>query len=119
LGVVYHATYLQFMERARTEWLRQRGYEQQAARDQHNLGFIVRSINLDYIRGSRLDDLLDISVAITHRGGASLVFEQEVRRVADGALCCRGLIKVACVSVDHLKPRPLPPLLLAEIADVC
>jgi len=116
LGVVYHATYLQFMERARTEWLRDLGYEQHAARDQHNLGFIVRSLSLDYVKGARLDDLLEVSVAIARRGGASLDLEQEVRRASDGALCCRGLVKVACVRADSLKPRPLPEQLLAEIA---
>lgn len=119
VGVVYHAAYLQFMERARTEWLRSLGYEQQGARERHNLGFIVRSLSLDYVKGARLDDLLEVSVTIARRGGASLVFEQEVRRVADGTLCCRGLIKVACVTLDSLKPRPLPQPLLAEINHVC
>jgi len=118
-GMVYHATYLRFMERARTDWLRSLGYEQQVARERHNLGFIVRSLTLDYVKGARLDDLLDVSVTIVRRGGASLNFAQEVRRADDGVLCCRGLVKVACVWADSLKPRPLPEQLLAEIADVC
>lgn len=119
LGLVYHATYLRFMERARTEWLRSLGFEQHDARDRDNLGFIVRSLSLDYVRGARLDDLLEVSVAIAQRGGASLNLEQEVRRAGDGALCCRGWVKVACVRADTLKPRPLPEQLLAEIAHVC
>lgn len=118
-GVVYHASYLRFMERARTEWLREIGLEQEAVRANLNLGFIVRAASLDYRRGARLDDLLDVSVTIARRGGASLEFDQEVRRVLDGALCCRGLIKVACVASDSLRPKPLPKQLLAEIADVC
>ncbi len=118
LGVAYHATYLKFMERARTEWLRGLGYEQHSLRDRHGLGFIVRSLSLDYLKGARLDDLLEVSVALTRRRGASLDFEQELRRVSDGALCCRGLVKIACVAADTLKPSPLPHRLLAEIADV-
>ena len=118
-GVVYHASYLRFMERARTEWLRGIGLEQEAVRATLKLGFIVRAANLDYRRGARLDDLLAVSVTIARRGGASLDFDQEVRRVVDGALCCRGLIKIACVASDSLRPKPLPPQLLAEIADVC
>ena len=119
LGVAYHATYLKYMERARTEWLRSLGYEQNSLRDRHGLGFIVRSLSLDFLKGARLDDLLEVSVALARRGGASLYFEQELRRVSDGALCCRGLVKVACVTADSLTPRPLPESLLAEIADVC
>lgn len=118
-GVVYHASYLRFMERARTEWLREIGLEQEAVRANLNLGFIVRAASLDYRLGARLDDLLAVSVTIARRGGASLEFDQEVRRVLDGTLCCRGLIKVACVASDSLRPKPLPKQLLAEIADVC
>ncbi|NCA87884.1 MAG: tol-pal system-associated acyl-CoA thioesterase [Gammaproteobacteria bacterium] len=118
LGVAYHATYLKFMERARTEWLRSLGYEQHSLRDHHGLGFTVHSLSLDFLKAARLDDLLEVSVALTRRGGASLNFEQAVRRVSDGALCCRGLVKVACVAADTLKPSPLPQQLLAEIADV-
>ena len=118
-GVVYHASYLRFMERARTEWLRSFGFEQRRLRAGENLGFIVRAASLDYIKGARLDDLLEVSVAMARRGGASLDFEQEVRRASDGTLCCRALVKVACVRADSLKPRPLPEPLLAEIAHVC
>ncbi len=118
-GVVYHASYLRFMERARTEWLREIGLEQETLRSRLNLGFIVCAASLDFRLGARLDDQLAVSLAIARRGGASLDFDQEVRRVADGALCCRGLIKVACVASDSLRPQPLPKHLLAEIADVC
>ena len=117
-GIVYYANYLKFMERARTEWLRSLGYEQHSLRDHHGLGFTVHSLSLDFLKAARLDDLLEVSVALTRRGGASLNFEQAVRRVSDGALCCRGLVKVACVAADTLKPSPLPQQLLAEIADV-
>ncbi|MFZ1535840.1 MAG: tol-pal system-associated acyl-CoA thioesterase [Chromatiaceae bacterium] len=118
-GVVYHASYLRFMERARTEWLREIGLEQETLRSRLNLGFIVRAASLDFRLGARLDDQLAVSVTIARRGGASLDFDQEVRRVVDGALCCRGLIKIACVASDSLRPKSLPKQLLAEIADVC
>lgn len=117
-GVVFYANYLRFMERARTEWLRTLGFEQNALRATWNRLFVVRSISLDYRRGARLDDRLDITVALAHRGRASLDFSQQAIRVADGALCCSGLVKIACVAADSLRPKPLPDQLLAEIADV-
>lgn len=117
-GVVFYANYLKFMERARTEWLRSLGFEQDAVRTDLGRLFVVRHVSLDYRLGARLDDVLDVTVALARRGGASLDFAQEVVRPADGALCCRGLVKVACVAADSLRPKPLPDQLLAEIADV-
>jgi len=117
-GVVFYANYLKFMERARTEWLRAHGFEQNAIRTALNRLFVVRHVSLDYRLAARLDDMLDITVTLARRGGASLVFSQEAIRVADGALCCSGLVKVACIAADSLRPKPLPDQLLAEIADV-
>jgi acyl-CoA thioester hydrolase len=117
-GVVFYANYLKFMERARTEWLRALGLQQDRIRTELSRLFVVRHVSLDYRLGARLDDLLEVSVALARRGGASLDFAQEIIRPADGALCCRGLVKVACVAADTLRPKPLPDQLLAEIADV-
>jgi acyl-CoA thioester hydrolase len=117
-GVVFYANYLKFMERARTEWLRHLGLQQDRIRGELGLLFVVRHVSLDYRLGARLDDLLHVSVRLARRGGASLDFAQEVMRPADGALCCRGLVKVACVAAEGLRPKPLPDQLLAEIADV-
>ena len=117
-GVVYYANYLKFMERARTEWLRTLGFEQDALREREGLLFVVSRISLDYQRPARLDDLLDIGVELAQAGAASLVFSQDVMRRADGALCCRGQARIACVDARTLKPKRIPDKLMAEIADV-
>jgi acyl-CoA thioester hydrolase len=117
-GVVFYANYLKFMERARTEWLRALGLEQQRVRAELGRLFVVRSLSLDYRLGARLDDLLDVTVTLAGRGGASLDFAQQVIRQSDAALCCSARVKIACVAADSLRPKPLPDQLLAEIADV-
>ncbi len=75
-GVVYYANYLKFMERARTEWLRGRGFEQDALLHEQRLMFAVRSLTVDYHRPARFNDLLLVRSAVVQAGGASLVFEQ-------------------------------------------
>ncbi len=115
-GVVYHANYLLFMERARTEWLRGAGYEQDVLRREVGVQFSVRQANIDYLRPALFNDLLTVTVALTRIGGASLDLAQEVIREADGVTCCRCVIQVACVDATTLRPARIPKQLLAEIA---
>jgi acyl-CoA thioester hydrolase len=117
-GVVYYANYLKFMERARTEWLRGLGFDQERIRFELNRVFVVRHASVDYRAPARLDDLLDVKTTLSRLGGASLEFSHQVIRRSDAALCCSGLVKVASVAADSLRPKPLPEQLLAEIADV-
>ncbi len=115
-GVVYYANYLKFMERARTEWLRSHCFEQDTlARDQGAL-FVVRSVNVDYLRPARFNDLLAVHSRVVRAGGASLVFEQEITRAGEAVeLLCRGRVKVACIDTETCKPRSIPRRVLAEI----
>ncbi len=116
-GVVYYANYLRFMERARTEWLRSLGFEQDALAREAGVIFAVRSAQVDYLRPARFNDLLEVDARIAELGRASLTFVQSVVRAAEpGVPLCSGRIKVACVSADGMRPRPIPPVLLAEIA---
>jgi acyl-CoA thioester hydrolase len=115
-GVVYHANYLLFMERARTEWLRALGFEQDALRRDAGVQFGVRRATIDYLRPALFNDLLTVTVALTARGGASLDLAQEVVRDADGVLCCRGNFQVSCIDAATLRPARIPKQLLAEIA---
>jgi acyl-CoA thioester hydrolase len=115
-GVVYHANYLLFMERARTEWLRVLGFEQDVLRREAGVQFSVRRMSIDYLRPARFNDLLTVTVALTGVGGASLGLAQEVAREADGVVCCRGAVQVACVDAVTLRPARIPKQLLAEIA---
>lgn len=117
-GVVYYANYLRFLERARTEWLRHLGYEQDELTRRDGVVFVVRHVELDYLHPARFNDRLEVTVELIARGGASLGFRQEVRRLSDGRVCCSGRVEIACVDTTSLRPSRIPPRLLAEIADV-
>jgi acyl-CoA thioester hydrolase len=117
-GVVYYANYLKFMERARAEWLRSLGFEQDTLRLQAGVLFAVQRAEVEYLRPALFNDLLRVTVDLSAAGRASLVFDQEIRREADVAVCCRGRVKIACLNEKTLRPSRMPEHLLAEIADV-
>jgi acyl-CoA thioester hydrolase len=114
-GVVFYANYLKFMERARTEWLRAVGYEQDVLHKRRGILFAVRRIALDYLAPAGLDDCLSVSSELMRVGGASLEFAQQVMRDSDGACCCRASVKIACLHADTLRPARLPGDLLSEL----
>lgn len=108
-GVVYYANYLRFLERARTEWLRALGYEQQRLAREMNLGFVVRSVNCEYLKPARLDQTLNVVSTIESMGRAQLVFAQSVETAADAPdILLTASVRVACVEVASVKPRALP-----------
>lgn len=114
-GVVYYANYLRFMERARSEWLRSLGIDQAALARVERIQFAVVEAQLRYRLPARYDDLLDVSAVVSGWKGASVAFQQDVRRAADGELLAAATIRAACLDSDSLKPRPLPPALLKEL----
>ncbi|MBM7059745.1 tol-pal system-associated acyl-CoA thioesterase [Pseudomonas sp. UL073] len=114
-GIVYYVNYLKFMERARTERLRQLGFSQSELVGD-NLLFVVHSSEARYHAPARLDDELGITAEVIELNRASLRFRQQVRRVADNALLCEGQFLVACVRADSLKPRALPEALRSAFA---
>jgi len=105
-GVVYYANYLRFCERARTECLREIGFEQQALLAEQRVAFVVRSVKADYLSPGLLDDALQVVSHIDSLGGASLVFMQRIMRGAD--LLFEGRFVIACVHLDKKRPVPLP-----------
>ncbi|HHR6030808.1 TPA: tol-pal system-associated acyl-CoA thioesterase [Providencia alcalifaciens] len=111
-GVVYHARYLAFFERARTEMLRNKGINQQSLLAE-NLGFVVRNMTIDFVKGARLDDLLEIETEIVEIKRASLLFQQ---RLVDsqGNLLCGATALIACVDTSKMKPKALPKSIVAE-----
>lgn len=117
-GVVYYANYLKFMERARTEWLRSLGFEQDHLLRQEGIIFAVRSVEVGYHQPARFNDALEVSASLAAKGRASLTFHQEVRRADDAGLLCSGEIKIACVNMNSMRPTPIPKALLREIPDV-
>ncbi len=122
-GVVYYANYLKFMERARTEWLRARGVEQDVLIEQEGVIFAVRSVQLDYLKPARFNQQLSVSVSVAEVGKASLTFDQTVNlittegnvAVKSDLLLCQGQIKVACLNTNSFKPRAIPASIRQEI----
>ncbi|ENU1225916.1 tol-pal system-associated acyl-CoA thioesterase [Providencia rettgeri] len=111
-GVVYHARYLAFFERARTEMLRNKGINQQSMLAE-NLGFVVRSMTIDFVKGAKLDDLLEVETQIIEMKRASLTFQQ---RLVDsqGNLLCGANALIACVDTSKMKPIALLKSIVAE-----
>ena len=115
-GVVYYANYLKFMERARTEWLRSLGVEQDYLVEKHDLIFAVRSAQVEYLKPARFNQLLHVSVGIDKPGKASVSFEQTITPAQDSqSVLCMGTIKVACLRASSLRPAPIPPEISREI----
>ncbi len=105
-GVVFYANYLKFFERARTEWLRHLGVGQQALRDRTGALFVVTDTAVRYRAPARLDDLLDITVELRHRGTASMTIVQQAWRGA--VLLAEGDIRIGCVDGGTFRPRRIP-----------
>ena len=105
-GVGYHAQYLAFMERARTEWMRAQGRGQMCLREEHDLVFAVRAMRIDFRLPARLDDALQVSVALRECRRASLVLVQSIRR--GDSLLLDAEVRVAALSASGFKPVPIP-----------
>ena len=114
-GVVYHASYLRFMERARSEWLRGLGIDQSALKQTAGLAFLVRDMQIDFLKAALLDDELSVTVEIEERRAASILFAQTIER-ADGSCLIRARVRVACVDVQRMRAAPIPADLFAEPA---
>ena len=115
-GVVYYASYLKFLERARSEWLRALGIDQARLLRDERLQFVVVEANIRYHRPARFDDELAVSVAVDELRGASVALAQDVRRGKDaGELLISAMIRAACLDADSLRPRPLPQALTSPL----
>jgi len=111
-GVVYHASYVAFYERARTEMLRQHHFNQQHLLAE-SIAFVVRRMTVDYLAPARLDDLLEIQSAVTSMRGTSMVFTQRIVN-ADGRILNEAEVLIVCVDLLSMKPRALPKSIVAE-----
>ncbi|MFZ7172776.1 tol-pal system-associated acyl-CoA thioesterase [Avibacterium volantium] len=105
-GVVYHARYLHFFERARTDYLRELGFSQQVLLDEHNLAFVVKTMQIDYRLAAKLDDLLTVETEVSGIKGATILFSQQIKR--NDVLICTAEVKVACVDLTKMKPVAIP-----------
>lgn len=112
-GVVFYANYLKFFERARTEMLRAMGHEQDQLRINAGIIFVVRSVQVDYLSPARFNELLQVSSNVTEAKKASLTFAQTVSR--DGDILATGLIRIACLNADTMRPTVIPHYLLEQL----
>lgn len=105
-GVVYYANYLAFMERARTEWLREQGFEQPELASVHGVLFVVRAVRIDYLKPSRFNDSLQVTVEVVNVGGSRIRFLQQVLRGAEEIV--RAEVDVVCVGSGGFRPARIP-----------
>lgn len=111
-GMVFHATYLDFMERVRMDWLRAIGFEIPKMVENHAAMFVVRSASVDYLKPARLGDALEVSLALVRIGGAQLVLDQRVTR--SGEELVTATIQLACIGVPDFRPARVPEALRLE-----
>ena len=115
-GVVYYANYLRYFERARSEWLRGLGVNQERMAAVEGMGFVVVRAEVDYRIGARLDDLLAVSAAPVEMKRAYFWLAQEARLLEGpnaGRVCAAARIKAACVRHSDMRPQPIPETLAA------
>ena len=126
-GLVYHTNYLKFMERARTEWLRNLGIEQQSLLEQ-SIGFVVKDLTMKNSKAAVFNDMLSISCQVVELKKASMLFKQHAYRVKDVTnthnnnamstekeLLVSAEVRVACVDLGKMKPIAIPDFILREI----
>jgi acyl-CoA thioester hydrolase len=109
-GVVYHASYVNFMERARTEWLREHcGYSNGGLLKEFGAVFVVRSLKLDYLKPALLDDLLTVTAEVRETGRSRVLLGQTVLRGEE--VLAEGEVHLVCVTLDGFRPVRVPDVL--------
>ena len=117
-GVVYHARYLQYFERARTEWLRARGLSQQELRSRHQVVFTLSNLEVDYLRPARLDDELVATAVLSQLRRVSFTFSQVLHyKGRPDAVLARARVRVGCVGEASFKPCALPDEFLEVVSN--
>lgn len=109
-GIVYYANYLKFLERARTEWLRALGYAQRDLAAREGVIFVVRALAIDYLRPSRIDDSLQVTVEPVKVGAGQIHVAQEVRCGVDVLVSAE--VRLACVNATTLRPVRIPQAII-------
>lgn len=117
-GVVYHANYLKYMERARTEWLRNLGFEQDQMINELQTIFAVRSAHIEYLKPARFNDLLQVTASIKECKRSFFIFFQQIyKKLKNGQteLLIEGTIKVVAINTKNFKPRKIPEPLMESL----
>jgi len=116
-GIVFYANYLKYFERARTEWLRAAGINQHQLTEELGVVFVVKSAAVEYHAPARLDDELQVSVAVRRFGQASLTMHQEVRHCgARGKLLADAIVKLGCIDAKTFRPCAIPEAVVSKMS---
>ncbi|MBF0132724.1 MAG: tol-pal system-associated acyl-CoA thioesterase [Magnetococcales bacterium] len=112
-GVVYHSIYLNYLERARTEWLRSMGFDQSVLARERGLVFAVSRIQVHFLAPARMDDALMITLTLAKKSGASLQLQQQIQRLSDSSVLIRADVRIAMLN-GEFRPTRIPPDLLKQ-----
>lgn len=109
-GVVFYANYLRFLERARTEWLRSLEFEQDQVRNQFNVVFAVREVNIKYLKPARFNEQLNVTVENVQLKQASIGMQQSIFRLSEdkNELIVNSTVNVVCLHSESFSPCPIP-----------
>ena len=110
-GFVYHANYIKFFERSRSDFLSSNNISQEILR-KNNLGFVIKRIEIDYLFPAKLGDSLVVKSSVEKKSNARLIFNQKIILKKDETPICKGLVEVCLINIDTKKPKPLPNDLL-------
>lgn len=119
-GVVYYANYLKFLERCRTEWLRDAGHDQADLLRDPGIAFVVRSVSLEYLKPARLDEMLSVSLEVEKITRSQIFFRQHIRRVNPVVEngwdeLISGKIQIVCVNAAQMKITSIPAPLRTKL----
>ena len=114
-GVVFYANYLKFIERGRTEYLRELGFEQSIQAKEKNLVFVVKSLSADYLSPAFLDDMIEVQTSIKLINNASLIFAQKILNIEKNTVLFNAEVKVVSVLKNNLKPCAFPQEILEKL----
>ena len=112
-GIVFYANYLKFFERARTEWLRSLGIQQQQLKEQTGGMFVVAETSVKYLRPARLDDELIVTARLQLSGRASMTIQQQA--LLKNTVLCEGTIRIGWVNAASLQPRRIPQNIIESL----
>lgn len=114
-GVVFYANYLKFIERGRTEYLRDLGFDQGSLAKEKNIVFVVKSLSADYLSPAYLDDMIEVQTIIKSNKNASLVFTQKILSLEKNTVLFNAEVKVVSVSRNNLKPCAVPQEIMEKL----
>ena len=114
-GVVFYANYLKFIERGRTEYLRDLGFDQGSLAKEKNIVFVVKSLSADYLSPAYLDDMIEVQTIIKSNKNASLVFSQKILSLEKNTVLFNAEVKVVSVLKNNLKPCAVPQEIMEKL----